>query len=294
MYEYHRMVRRVLNEGVSKEDRTGVGTLSIFGHQAVFDIAPRFPLLTSKRTHWKSIVGELLWMLSGETNIRPLLLDGVKIWSDWPHAKYVKNTGQNVSMAEFEKMIVDSEEFALAHGDLGPVYGYQWRRWKGPDGKVFDQIAQVVHALKHNPWDRGIIMSGWNAADLKEMALRPCHTLYQWSVTPDRKLDCQLYQRSADLFLGVPFNIASASLLTCMLAQVADLKPGRLIHTFGDLHLYKNHLNQAEELLGREPYPELPTLSLSPEVTEIDDFRREHIHLEGYNPLPLISAPVAV
>ncbi len=292
MFEYQSMLRHVLENGRAKTDRTGVGTVSVFGHQARFPIQPSFPLVTTKRVHWKSVVAELLWMLSGSTNIRPLLLQKVSIWSDWPLAAYRKGTGEEIAQRDFEDRIRADDAFAERWGDLGGVYGKQWRRWPGPDGEVHDQLATVIEQLRTRPDDRGIIMSGWNVPELSTMSLRPCHTLYQWGVN-DGVLDCHLYQRSADLFLGVPFNIASASLLTSMLAQVCGLRPGDLVHSFGDLHLYSNHLDQAREQLGREPRPG-PTLVLDPSVREIDGFAMEHIRLEGYDPHPAIKAEVAV
>lgn len=292
MLAYHDMLRHVLQHGKRKTDRTGVGTVSVFGHQAHFPIAPTFPLVTTKRVHWKSVVAELLWMLSGATNIRPLVEQKVSIWSDWPHAGYRRATGEEITLRAFEDRIREDADFAAKWGDLGPVYGAQWRRWLGQDGQPHDQLATVISQLRTRPDDRGIIMSGWNVPDLPAMSLRPCHTLYQWGVN-DGVLDCHLYQRSGDLFLGVPFNIASASLLTSMLAQICGLQAGDLIHSFGDLHLYSNHLDQAEEQLSRDPRPG-PRLVLDPSIREIDDFTRDHIQLEGYDPHPPIKAEVAV
>lgn len=293
MRQYHDLLRLVLSEGEAKGDRTGVGTLSVFGAQAHYDLGLGFPLVTTKRVHFRLVVGELLWFLRGETNIRSLLADRVTIWSDWPHAKFVAATGESIGIRDFEARILGDGDFAAKWGDLGRVYGAQWRRWRGEDGREHDQLAEVVRSLRENPNDRGIIMSGWNVADLPGMSLRPCHTLYQWGVSPTGTLHCHLYQRSADLLLGVPFNVASAALLTHMLAQVCGLRPGRLVHSFGDLHIYSNHLEQVRTQLAREPRA-LPRLALNPEVRGIDDFRIGDISLEGYDPHPAIKASVAV
>jgi thymidylate synthase len=264
MHAYHDLLRRVLAEGVEKSDRTGTGTLSVFGHQMRFDLAAGFPLVTTKKLHLRSIVHELLWFLKGDTNIGYLKENGVGIWDEW----------------------------ADANGDLGPVYGAQWRSWRGPDGQVVDQIAQVVEGIRRNPDSRRLIVSAWNPADLPAMALAPCHCLFQFYVAKGR-LSCQLYQRSADIFLGVPFNIASYALLTHMMAQVTGLEPGDFVHSFGDAHLYLNHLDQARLQLTREPRP-LPRLRLNPAVTSLFDFRYEDIVIEDYDPHPAIKAPVAV
>ena len=264
MRAYLDLLQRILDHGVAKADRTGTGTLSVFGHQMRFDLADGFPLVTTKKLHVKSIVHELLWFLRGETNVRSLQAAGVGIWDEW----------------------------ADANGELGPVYGYQWRSWPAPDGGHIDQIAEVVQAIRATPDSRRLLVSAWNVADVPRMALAPCHVLFQFYVAEGR-LSCQLYQRSADVFLGVPFNIASYALLTCMVAQVTGLRPGEFIHTFGDAHLYRNHLDQARLQLGRVPRP-LPTLRLDPAVTRLEDFRFESITLEGYDPHPHIPAPVAV
>lgn len=264
MEAYHDLLRLVLERGTPKNDRTGTGTLSVFGHQMRFDLADGFPLLTTKKVHWKSIVHELLWFIAGDTNVRTLNAAGVTIWDEW----------------------------ANADGELGPVYGAQWRRWRGADGAVHDQLADLLAELERNPDSRRLVLSAWNVGELKRMALPPCHSLFQFHVARGR-LSCQLYQRSADVFLGVPFNIASYALLTHMVARVSGLEPGEFIHTFGDAHLYRNHLAQAELLLTREPYPP-PRLALNPEVRSLFDFRYDDIALDGYQSHPAIKAPIAV
>ena len=264
MDAYHDLLRRILDEGCAKEDRTGTGTLSVFGHQMRFDLSAGFPLVTTKRLHLRSIIHELLWFLAGDTNVAALRANGVTIWDEW----------------------------ADAHGDLGPVYGKQWRSWQKPDGGTVDQIAWVLDEIRRNPDSRRLIVSAWNPADLDRMALAPCHCLFQFYVS-DGRLTCQLYQRSADAFLGVPFNIASYALLTHMIAQVTGLGVGDFVHTFGDAHLYRNHLEQTRELLSRTPRP-LPQLRLNPEVRDLFAFRYEDIVIENYDPHPAIAAPVAV
>jgi len=264
MRQYHDLMERVLKHGLEKRDRTGTGTLSVFGHQMRFDLSEGFPLVTTKKLHLKSIIYELLWFLAGDTNVRWLQEKGVSIWNEW----------------------ADDE------GELGPVYGHQWRSWPAQDGKTIDQIAWVVSEIKRNPDSRRLIVTAWNPADIEKMALPPCHCLFQFYVG-DGRLSCQLYQRSADVFLGVPFNIASYALLTMMVAQVANLKPGEFIHTFGDAHLYLNHLDQAREQLSRRPYP-LPKMKLNPDVKDIFAFKFEDFTLENYQAHPHIKAPVAV
>jgi thymidylate synthase len=257
-------MRRVVEQGTAKTDRTGIGTLSIFGHQMRFDLRDGFPLVTTKKLHVKSIIHELLWFLRGETNIGYLKDRGVSIWDEW----------------------------ADAQGDLGPIYGRQWRSWPGPQGESIDQVGELIERIGSDPDSRRLIVSAWNVGELARMALPPCHLLFQFYVA-DGRLSCQLYQRSADIFLGVPFNIASYALLTLMVAHVTDLAPGEFIHTFGDAHLYQNHLDQARLQLAREPRP-LPTMRLNPDVSSLFAFRYEDFQLEDYHPHPHIPAPVAV
>lgn len=265
MQPYLDLVRNALNDGEPRPDRTGVGTRSLFGAQMRFDLAAGFPLLTNRKIHLKSVVHELLWFIKGDTNIGYLKDNGVRIWDEW----------------------------ADAEGNLGPVYGKQWRRWESADGRVIDQLKDVIELIKRDPHSRRLIVSAWNVGDLPRMALMPCHVMFQFYVTGSGRLSCQLYQRSADLFLGVPFNIASYSILTHMIAQVCDLQPGEFIHTFGDAHLYENHLDQARELLSRDSRP-LPKLKLNPAVRDIDGFRFEDIEVVDYDPHPPIKALVAV
>lgn len=277
MKQYLDLLRRVRTEGAPKDDRTGTGTWSVFGHQMRFDLARGFPLVTTKKIHLKSVIHELLWFLKGDTNTAYLRENGVTIWDEW----------------------------ADEQGDLGPIYGYQWRSWPAPDGESIDQIRQVVEQIRTTPHSRRIIVSAWNPADLPDesispqanvqqgrMALAPCHAFFQFYVR-DGRLSCQLYQRSADVFLGVPFNIASYALLTMMVAQVCDLEPGEFIHTLGDAHLYSNHLEQADEQLSREPYP-LPTMKLNPEIRDLDRFSYDDFEIRDYRCHPAIRAPIAV
>lgn len=264
MQQYHDLMKHILDNGVRKEDRTGTGTVSIFGYQMRFNLQEGFPLVTTKKLHLRSIIHELLWFLQGDTNIRYLKENKVRIWDEW----------------------------ADENGNLGPVYGYQWRSWPTPDGKHIDQISQVVNQIKHTPDSRRIIVSAWNVANIENMALPPCHTLFQFYVA-EGKLSCQLYQRSADVFLGVPFNIASYALLTMMMAQACGLEAGDFVHTFGDAHLYSNHLEQAQLQLSRELRP-LPIMKINPEVKDIFSFKYEDFTLENYNPHPHIKAEVAV
>ncbi|MDW8419134.1 MAG: thymidylate synthase [Chitinophagales bacterium] len=293
MRQYQELLRHVLEHGVEKNDRTGTGTYSVFGYQMRFNLKEGFPLLTTKKLHVKSIIHELLWFLKGETNIRYLCQHGVRIWDDWPYNRYRQSkefAGED--MKQFAARIASDKEFADKWGDLGPVYGRQWRSWPAPDGSFVDQISSVIEQIKKNPDSRRLIVSAWNVPYIDAMELPPCHTLFQFYVA-NGALSCQLYQRSADLFLGVPFNIASYALLTMMVAQVTDLAPGEFIHTFGDVHLYKNHVEQARLQLSREPRP-LPQMVLNPSVKNIFDFRYEDFTLLNYNPHPHIAADVAV
>ena len=276
MQQYLDLLRRILENGIEKSDRTGTGTKSCFGYQMRFDLQKGFPLVTTKKVHLKSIIYELLWFLKGETNVKFLKENNVSIWDEWADEK----------------------------GELGPVYGKQWRSWEGKDGKIVDQITDLIRQIKMNPDSRRLIVSAWNVADLPEMHLMPCHALFQFYVSPTDeggvspkakrgRLSCQLYQRSADVFLGVPFNIASYALLTMMIAQVCDLEPGEFIHTFGDVHIYDNHMEQVQLQLSRSPYP-LPTMKLNPSVKNIFEFKFEDFTLENYQSHPPIKAPVAV
>jgi thymidylate synthase len=264
MQQYHDLLRRIIDEGTFKADRTGTGTTSVFGHQMRFDLSKGFPLVTTKKVHLRSIIVELLWFLNGDSNIKYLKDNGVSIWDEW----------------------------ADINGDLGPVYGYQWRSWPGKDGQKIDQIAKLVDQIKNNPNSRRLLVSAWNVADVDSMALPPCHTMFQFYVA-DGKLSCQLYQRSADTFLGVPFNIASYALLTMMVAQVCNLQVGDFVHTFGDAHLYSNHMDQTHLQLSRELRP-LPTMKINPNVTDLFSFKLEDFELENYDPHPHIKGAVAV
>jgi thymidylate synthase len=264
MQQYHALLQHILDTGVDKSDRTGTGTRSVFGYQMRFDLSEGFPLVTTKKVHLKSIIHELLWFLKGETNIAYLKEKGVGIWDEW----------------------------ADENGELGPVYGKQWRSWEGANGVVVDQVKELIAQIKKNPDSRRLIISAWNVADLPKMALMPCHTMFQFYVA-NGKLSCQLYQRSADVFLGVPFNIASYALLTMMIAQVCDLQCGDFVHTFGDVHIYSNHMEQVQLQLSRTPYP-LPTMKLNPAVKDIFEFKFEDFTLENYQSHPAIKAPVAV
>lgn len=264
MQQYHDLLQHILDKGQQKSDRTGTGTVSVFGYQMRFNLEDGFPMVTTKKLHLKSIIHELLWFIKGDTNVKYLQENGVRIWDEW----------------------------ARADGSLGPVYGKQWRQWENKDGELFDQLMDVIHQIKTNPDSRRMIVSAWNVGELKEMALMPCHALFQFYVT-DGKLSCQLYQRSADVFLGVPFNIASYALLTMMIAQVCDLKPGEFIHSFGDVHIYSNHMNQVKEQLSRKPFP-LPQMKINPERKNITDFIFEDFTLENYQSHPHIKAEVAI
>ena len=264
MKQYLDLLQRIMDEGTVKHDRTGVGTKSVFGHQMRFDLSEGFPLLTTKKVHLKSIIYELLWFIAGDTNVKYLQEHGVSIWDEW----------------------------AGPDGELGPVYGHQWRSWPAPDGRSIDQLSQVIDQIRHTPDSRRMLVSAWNPGEVDKMALPPCHCLFQFYVA-EGKLSCQLYQRSADVFLGVPFNIASYALLTLMIAQVCGLQPGEFIHTTGDTHIYKNHFEQVALQLSREPRP-LPVMKLNPDVKSVFDFKYEDFTLTGYDPWPAIKAPVAV
>jgi thymidylate synthase len=293
MKQYHELLEHILQFGKKRSDRTGVGTIGVFGYQMRFDLADGFPLVTTKKVHLKSVIHELLWFLKGETNIRYLCENGVRIWDDWPFEKYRKSLAYSgESMAEFARKIANVEDFAATWGNLGPVYGSQWRSWPDGSGGVIDQIKLVVNQIKNNPYSRRHIVSAWNVADIEQMTLPPCHVLFQFYVE-DGLLSCQLYQRSADSFLGVPFNIASYALLTMMIAQVTGLKPGEFIHTFGDVHIYLNHLEQVKLQLSRDCRP-LPVMNINPNIRDIFAFRYEDFELVGYNPHPAIKAEVAV
>lgn len=301
MRQYHELMRHVMENGVRKEDRTGTGTISVFGYQMRFDLQEGFPLVTTKKVHLKSIIHELLWFLKGDTNIRYLVSNGVNIWNEWPYQSWLKQNELEseypkysekwrAGMKEFVAKVREDESFAKKWGELGPVYGRQWRNFEG-----VDQIGQLVRDIKNNPDSRRLIVSAWNPKEIPVMAksgLPPCHTLFQFYVA-EGKLSCQLYQRSADIFLGVPFNIASYALLTMMVAQVCGLEYGDFVHTFGDAHLYSNHLDQTREQLSREFRP-LPEMKINPEIKELEAFKFEDFQLVGYDPHPPIKAVVAV
>ena len=301
MKQYHKLLRYILDQGVRKDDRTGTGTVSVFGYQMRFDLNQGFPLVTTKKVHFKSIVHELLWFIAGDTNIRYLVENGVSIWNEWPFENWLRENFMQEDypsgspqrkdlMSEFVAKIADDQEFAQKYGCLGPVYGKQWRKFEG-----VDQLANIIDSLKTNPDSRRHIVSAWNPKDVPVMVkagLPPCHTIFQFYVS-EEKLSCQLYQRSADVFLGVPFNIASYALLTQMIAHVCDLKLGEFIHTFGDAHLYVNHLQQVDEQLAREPI-KLPELKINRRVYSIFDFVFDDLELLGYRPYAAIAAPVAV
>lgn len=305
MKQYLDLLRHIMEHGATKTDRTGTGTKSVFGYQMRFDLSQGFPLMTTKKMFTRGITEELLWFLRGESNIKYLVDRDVHIWDEWPFKAYLQKTGQavpatgsdewNAKMADFLAKMKSDEAFAKEYGELGPVYGYQWRSWPAPDGRHIDQIAEVVEQIKKSPDSRRMIVSAWNVADIGEMAksgLPPCHCLFQFYVA-DGKLSCQLYQRSCDTFLGVPFNIASYALLTMMVAQVCDLEPGEFVWTGGDTHIYSNHFDQVALQLSREPRT-LPKMVINPEVKDIFAFTIDDFKLEGYDPHDAIKAPIAV
>ena len=291
--QYLDLMQDLLENGDRRVDRTGVGTLSLLGAMVRFDISGgQVPILTTKRVYWKTAVKEMLWFLTGGTNIRPLLQDNVRIWSDWPLDRYRKETGEAISQADFEQRVVDDAGFAARWGELGPVYGKQWRRWVGADGREYDQIAELIELLKTNPTSRRMLFHAWNVAELDQMALPPCHMVYQFHVA-DGRLSCLMFQRSADILLGVPFNFAGAVALQLMIAQQVGLEPGRFVWMGGDVHLYLNHLDQAHEQLSRQPRP-FPTMRLTRRAASIDDYRIEDFEVTGYEPHAAIKADVAV
>mgnify|MGYP006389894229 CR=1 FL=1 len=314
MKQYLDLCEHVLHNGLYKEDRTGTGTISTFGYQMRFDLQKGFPLLTTKRTLFRLIASELLWFIKGDTNIKYLLQHNNNIWNEWAFKKWVESDeyqgpdmtdfglrclndeafaqSYNEQMALFKERVLNDDEFAKKYGDLGNVYGKQWRAWKTSKGETIDQLKEVIETIKTNPDSRRLIVSGWNPEDVPSMALPPCHTLFQFYVQ-EGKLSCQLYQRSADVFLGVPFNIASYALLTHLIAHECGLEVGEFIHTFGDAHIYSNHVEQVKQQLSREPKP-LPELKLNPDKKSVFDFEMEDISIEGYDPHPLIKAPIAV
>lgn len=293
-HQYLDLLSQVLERGDERIDRTGVGTRSIFGSMVRFDLSDgSVPILTTKRVYWKTAVKEMLWFLTGNTNIQPLLRENVRIWSDWPLATYQRETGESLSQEAFEQRILADDAFAARWGELGPVYGKQWRRWLGSDGREHDQIAGLVKTLRDNPSSRRMLFHGWNVAELDSMALPPCHMVYQYHVTSDGRLNCLLFQRSVDLLLGAAFNYVGATALQLMLAQQAGLRPGELVWVGGDTHLYLNHLDQAREQISREPRP-FPKMKLLRKAESIDDYRFEDFEVEGYEPHAAIKADVAV
>lgn len=298
MQQYQQFLQHILDNGAKKSDRTGTGTISVFGYQMRFNLKDGFPLVTTKKLHLNSIIHELLWFIAGDTNIQYLCKNKCNIWNDWPYAKYQKSEnfkGENIK--EFAEKIANDDAFAKQYGELGPVYGHQWRHWPDGKGGEIDQLAILIHNLKHNSDSRRHIISAWNVADIEQMTLPPCHTLFQFYVSPiengKRTLSCQLYQRSADAFLGVPFNIASYALFTMMIAQICGYELGDFVHTFGDAHIYSNHIEQVQLQLSRTPYP-LPKMNIQPNVASIFDFKFEDFELVNYQSHPHIKGEVAV
>lgn len=293
-HQYLDLLDQVMERGDERKDRTGVGTRSLFGSMLRFDLSDgTAPIFTTKRVYWKTAIKEMLWFLTGDTNIQPLLKENVRIWSDWPLAAYRRETGEEISQDDFEARVVGDDAFAEKWGDLGPVYGKQWRRWLGADGREHDQIAGLIQALRETPASRRMLFHGWNVAEVGEMALPPCHMVYQYHVTSDGRLNCLLFQRSVDLLLGMPFNCVGATALQLMLAQQAGLTPGELVWVGGDTHLYLNHLDQAREQMSRDPRP-FPKMRLTRQAASIDDYKIEDFEVEGYDPHPPIAADVAV
>ncbi len=293
-YQYLDLLADVLAHGDRRVDRTGVGTLSLFGALTRFNLAAgTVPILTTKRVYWKTAIREMLWFLTGKTNIRPLLENNVHIWTDWPLERYRRATGEAIAQSDFEQRIIADDAFASRWGDLGPVYGKQWRRWLGPDGKEHDQIATLIETLKTNPASRRMLFHAWNVGELAEMSLPPCHMVYQFHCTHDGRLSCLLFQRSGDLLLGCPFNWVGGTALLAMIAQQAGLVPGEFVWVGGDVHLYLNHIEQARIQLAREPRP-WPTLRLLRKPASIDDYRIEDFEVAGYHPHAAIKADVAV
>ena len=293
-YQYLDLLADILERGDKRGDRTGVGTLALFGTTMRFDLSDgTVPILTTKRVFWKTAVKEMLWFLTGQTNLRSLLLENVRIWTDWPLDKYRRATGEDISQDAFEKRILDDEDFARQWGELGPIYGKQWRRWLGADGREYDQIAEVVRQLRETPTSRRILFHAWNVPDLAAMALPPCHMVYQYNVTSDGRLNCMMMQRSVDSCAGLPFNVVGTAALQFMLAQQAGLTPGELIWAGGDTHIYLNHVEQAREQISRTPRP-FPTMRLARRPDSIDDYRIEDFIVENYDPQPAIALPIAV
>jgi thymidylate synthase len=293
MKQYLDLLKHIMENGSPKGDRTGTGTISTFGYQMRFDLAKGFPLLTTKKVHLKSIIHELLWFIKGETNIKYLVDNGVRIWNEWPYRNFQKTGDYNrESLQEFVERIKNDEEFAKKHGNLGPVYGRQWRHFEGPEGKYVDQLAEVIKNIKSNPHSRRLIINSWNPPLVPDMALPPCHMMFHFYVN-NNKLSCLLYQRSADSFLGVPFNIASYALLTLMVAQVTNLEPGEFIHTLGDAHIYNDHLEQVKLQMTRTP-KSLPKMTLNKKIDNIENFKFEDFKLSNYNPHPAIKGKVSV